>query len=240
MTLSTQVTPSVLPQLTEGLVRQFQTSGIQSVSLEAGHLYADDSLDDSKTRTVCSMQFAIGKQLYDALTQQGISVQTVVFIDDYNAEESLLDVDAYTHFAGECDFAPDNVLYESDFVDPALALCHELESSGDAIWKPRDSYKQLLLKKNHKSLGRVELARSPNTGNTKLSCTSLDTALTMQKWKQADAAVTILPTGDNHHHYLKQQKRVHHVLQQLAVEPQKQLLSVIAGEDSCETFPPLS
>lgn len=205
------------------LVQRIRNAGITNVVLEAAHAYAFQSMDDADFVRSMELQYIEAQKLTPLLEQHRIRVQRVLFIDNYNPHpgsgmhEKNLDVDAYVTMAQDHGFAPDYLIWEADMAPMARSmveymhhyqsLAAEKENGGDAIDSNGDTEKKLLL-----SYRGVELM---SMGKGKMSCASLDAALSIIKYAHlGEGIVNILPKRQNEREFSfkGQQKKVRQIL----------------------------
>lgn len=165
-----------------------------SVVIEAGHIYTDE-------RPGLTHQIAaeIGGSLIRVLKVAGVVPVGMLFVDDYNPLSGDLNIKDYLEVLREHGFNPDRVVMESSMRDPAERLITEL--SVRELTKVKKDGKVLV-----KGEDTILLRKSRILGNGP-ACDALDAALYIQKRKEADVCLTVLPES-----YRDQQLRVKKVL----------------------------
>lgn len=187
--------------MTNTLQLKFPTDGEKTnIIVEAGHIYTNEqpSLDHQIGATW-------GNLLSNYLTLFGSQITKWLFIDNYNPqfEEKPQDLEIanYVNLLSEWKFAPDKVLYESDFVEHAQEIVTYLQKQGYA--KENHEGKTILNK------GKI-LLYDPE--HEKYMCSLLDACLYLQKLEQADGCITIL-----NQQYASQQKGTFAILKKLNI-----------------------
>lgn len=157
------------------------TRNVSNALIEAGHIYAGNQPDGEVT-----MGLEIGRALYESLVEMGMKVDTMLFIDDYNGHgsgpETLQAMQPIFETTG---FFPVHIVYENNLVNSARNLQYSLPK----------------VKQRSKSVFAVvgsdiiDIERTDEFNETKVTCIALDAALYLEKAKQANGGllVTVLP-----------------------------------------------
>lgn len=161
----------------------------QAICVEAAHIYTNETPGDDHF-----FGAQIGVRIFGAISGNGARVVKMLFVDDYHpeSEAALLNLPAYTDELGRIGFAPDTVISESGLAEAALQLLGLL--NGQTV---RRDGKICLAKPN------LVLVAADGT----LSCNLLDAALYLEKFKNFDFSITVLPET-----YKVQQKNVRKLL----------------------------
>lgn len=210
-----ETTPQHREQIGIAIARLVNTHTERTV-IEAAHVYANDDLDDPALQASLRSQARHAAVLGDRLSNEGIGVSNVLFIDNYNvptddsgspiSEFSERDLVSIVRSEG---YEPSRVFYEADMVPPARAMINHMrdvqglvkvEGSGES------EERTLLAHKGY------ELYRA---GDDKVSCAMLDAALTLMKLHyMGDTAVNVLPARPSHGEfsYRGQQKKMRMII----------------------------
>lgn len=159
------------------------------VCVEAAHIYTNETPSDE--HFFCAQ---IGARVVKALSGNGANIVKMLFVDDYHPdpEEDILNLHAYVSKLEQAGFAPDTVITESSLTDSALCLLKSLNG-------------QTVQRGGKICLDKPNLTLIAEDGT--LSCNLLDAALYMEKFKNFDFSITVLPET-----YKAQQKNVRKLL----------------------------
>jgi hypothetical protein len=176
------------------IIRLLKERNIQTVCVEAGHIYVDEKPGEQH-----KLGLRIGGMACETLSEVVPRVIKMLFIDDYNPKVSILDLGSYLELTRECGFYPDVVIKEAHLVDEAHILIKKLELSGDTVMHPAGH--------THTRRKNIRLRHS----NERFTCCALDAALYLRKFRDYGFTITVLP-GDTGAQYKKQQDNVRRLL----------------------------
>ncbi|MBP6098549.1 MAG: hypothetical protein KA477_01040 [Candidatus Levybacteria bacterium] len=171
------------------------------VCIEAGHIYTDET--PSLSHEIGAI---VGHNVSQILEGMGVTVQKMLFVDDYNALSHNLNVEEYRSLLNSHGFEPDILVMESSLVQDAYQVIAELEVNSLTETNKNGA---LILKKNHKKEKDIVLRKSPSMESLP-ACAALDTALYIKKNERAGICVTVL-----HEKWKSQQEAVKKVLKAL-------------------------
>jgi len=168
----------------------------RQVCIEAGHIYVNEEPGESHVSSLKA-----GGELSRELQVAQISHRRCLFVDDFNPDTNILDLDNYLSLATESGFKPDKVFMESSLQEEAWGLLRELDGQENVRYKGSERYT-----KKH----NVRLINS----QSRPTCCLLDAAFYKRRLECFDYAITVLP-GDSCHGYKNQQKGVRQILRLL-------------------------
>jgi hypothetical protein len=177
---------------------RIQNARLREVVLEASHAYLYDSMDDDDLRASMEEQYGDADALSRILASQGIRVRRVLFVDNYNPPPGSdrvvhnLDMQEYVEFACDHGYAPEYVIWEGGMERLASELVEYMREQQDLITYEEENVPEsdIALGSQFLSYRKTELVK--NSG--KMSCTALDTALCVLKFRHlAAGVVNILP-----------------------------------------------
>lgn len=182
------------------MVRKLKGRGLEKVSLEAGHIYLDETPGD-----VHAGGFKIGALLSRQLQEAGIEPIHVLFVDDFHASDGNLNVGDYCDYAQECGFHLHYVVKEATMVDRALAIVERFREMGQVRHVDGGL---------HTVKHNIQLIKPDG----ECSCALLDVAFTILRLEEhAPFVITVLPKDG--HSYRKEQKNVRRLLRLLGYNP---------------------
>lgn len=149
---------------------------VKSVIIEAGHVYVSEIPDGNHKR---GLEF--GGDLSERLTQSGIQVKRILFVDDYNPKVWSLDLGEYRELAKSYGYPVDITVTESSMAAMAQDVLENLRSQRMVVLNPD---------------GSLHLAGSDtrlNGDGLEFSCSLIESALYLWKFKLADFCITVLP-----------------------------------------------
>lgn len=179
-------------------LRTLRFNKITEVTIEAGHIYADQ-VPGLEQREGFTVACGICKRL----SEEGITPRRIVFVDDYNVEKDGFSLSGYLDFATDCGFVPDNVFWESEMTRHAEALIGKLLEQGQL--DNGEGQKLLTVKQG------IKLRHS----NGRYTCTVLDTAFHLERFRQFGYNITVLPKCSEQNpeqDYADQQRNVRRLL----------------------------
>lgn len=181
----------------ELLSEQIQTLPITASSalVEAGHIYA--GLQPEATEV---MGLEIGSHVKSVLSELGMSVSTMLFVDDYNRTGDIdSTIKSTISYGDELGFSPGEIVLEKDLVQKAEELIVKLSGTGATVI--RKSRIRFLVGRSKD--GRYDYYIDLKVG-PKYTCEVLDAALYLEKAEKTNNGllVTVLPDG-----YKQQQKK---------------------------------
>lgn len=180
------------------LIRTLRFNKVTSVTVEAGHIYADQVPGREQKEG-----FTVACGICNRLYAEGITPRRIVFVDDYNAEKNNFSVEGYLEFAAGCGFAPDSIFWESEMARHAEALIGKLLEQGQL--ENGEGQKLLTLKQG------IKLRHSDG----RYTCAVLDTAFHLERFRQFGYNVTVLPKCSEQNpeqDYADQQRNVRRLL----------------------------
>ncbi len=161
------------------------------VIVEAGHIYVDE------IPTIEHIQgLKAGAQLSSLLKEYGFQVENWLFIDNYNPQLEkknwVLNLEEYKDIALKNEFSIDNLVMEQEMVSKAE---ENMKSMHEKYFIDKKGSLHMLSKKS--KYGKPVLY---NGDKDQFACVMLDASLYVEKLKQGDIAITVLPDK-----YAKQQ-----------------------------------
>ena len=161
----------------------------QVVCVEAAHIYTNETPGDD--HFFCAQ---VGARVVEALSSNGARIVKMLFIDDYHPspEEATLNLPVYISRLKQAGFTPDTVVTESSLADSACRLLESLNG-------------QIVERGGKLCLNESNLVLIAEDGT--LSCNLLDATLYLEKFRNFDFSVTVLPEV-----YKTQQKNVRKLL----------------------------
>jgi hypothetical protein len=215
----------------ERIVAAVRYAGLQSIVIEAGHVYNYHDVHMPTLEAALHSQFAQAAVVTNALRESGISVKEILFIDDYNPNpetgklDEILDLEAYVELAHAVGYQPENIAYESDMAPLAEQLLMRLQQQGQVYEREPDLKnereakrgRQLLLRSRRIELFRPDDGPSDALGRRQgmYSCAMLDAALTLIKVAHlGEGVINVLPrrTDDLDFSYNSQQRKTRRIL----------------------------
>lgn len=180
----------------EELNEKLNSKKITNITLEGGHIYANETPNESHYT-----QARLISLLHGHLVKSGRNVKNMLLVDDYNGKPVSLDVDAYILKCHKQGWLIDEVYYESDMVSMADVVLETLEKIG-----------KLVKEKNGFTMERAGGIHLLQSATGKYSCALLDAAFSLIKFKQprAQYIINVLPKK-----YKFQQARVKKILRTL-------------------------
>lgn len=163
--------------------------------VEAGHIYA--GLQPEATEV---MGLEIGSHITSVLSELGMNVSTMLFVDDYNRVGDIDSTIRSSISSGhDLGFFPEQIVLEKDLVLRAEELIVKLSGTGATV--TRKSRVRFLVGRSKD--GRYDYFIDLKVG-PKYTCEVLDAALYLEKAEKTNNGllVTVLPDG-----YKGQQKR---------------------------------
>lgn len=174
------------------------------VCVEAGHIYTDEVPTQSHETGA-----SVGSKVSALLGEMGFDVQKMLFVDDYNAQSSDLDLGSYQDLISCHGFTPEVTVMESTLVQEAEEIVTSLQEQG---LTEENRNGAVILKKSYKREKDIVLRKSPAMGFMS-GCAALDAALYLRKSKTAELCVTVL-----HREWKDQQASVKKILKALGKE----------------------
>lgn len=159
------------------------------VCVEAAHIYTNET--PGADHFFCAQ---VGVRVVEALSSNGARIVKMLFIDDYHPilEEAILNLPVYISRLEQAGFTPDMVVTESSLVESARRLLETLNG-------------QIVERDGKLCLNKPSLVLTAEDGT--LTCNLLDAALYLEKFKNFDFSITVLPEA-----YKAQQKNVRKLL----------------------------
>lgn len=197
------------------ITQTLNTNNFLSASVEVGHFYVDPTnYENQDNDDIHALSLDIGTTLVHNLKNSGISVSTLLFIDDLHTSDKYnstsLDSIVDTHLAEykSQGFIPDQIVYETTLIQDAYKILHKLpkiekKSNGSMLLKQFDS--------EGSYVNRFRLLDA--SGNP--SCALLDATLYEHKWNMQQnqgVCITVLPIN-----YEDQQNKTKYVLKQAGI-----------------------
>jgi len=152
-----------------------------TVCIEAAHFYTSYTPEDIQVK--CLEGARIGGWYAQAFKSGGFTVDTMLFVDDYNPQfedkpVGIVTVKQYLEQLEKVGFVPEKVVYESSLAQRAQEILEQLKKEG----KCYEAKGEWTLSSN------IELKKGEH-----LSCALLDAVLTERKLQEADLVVNVLP-----------------------------------------------
>ena len=206
----TAVTPEIVSSEKTGLENILKTSN-QKVIIEASHIYLNKQFSNEQK---------IGANLASELEKSlpsSAKVENMLFVDDYNVEQTTLDLPSYISTISKEGFAPQTIIRESEMIDQAKEIVKTLDEKGlikERTLQDGTDVIEFIDKENNKLVRLTQEER--NGEECKYSCSLLDTVAYTKKFEKADVAVTVLPKS-----YEEQQIKTKQILKALGYDPSR-------------------
>lgn len=207
MSNSLSVVPKIQLSTTEEqgplgkLVRTLRFNKITSVTIEAGHIYADQVPGQEQREG-----FLVAYEICQRLCAGGIATRRIVFVDDYNVQKNGFSLESYLRFAAEHGFAPEYIFWESKMAEHAAVLIEKLAGNGHV--ESGEDQELLTVKQS------IKLRHSDG----RFTCSVLDAAFHLERFRQFGYNITVLPARSERfpeHDYHKQQRNLRRLLRLL-------------------------
>lgn len=209
------------------------------ISIEAGHIYAPDQYRrPSKIRRFednfsgegevvdesTDHGLRIGRKLREELLQKGLLIQQILFIDDVSPrEKQRLSADSWRwelfiqrssqQILNSQKDIPFHIYQEHTFIQSASRMVEELKEAVATSEDARiSSNERALIFGTGKSRENIKLVGYSKEFPELPSCEVLDLCVYLEKFKDSEETVTVLPLD-----YEAQQERVHQLLQLLKI-----------------------
>lgn len=183
------------------LIRTLRFNKVTSVTIEAGHIYADQIPGQEQQES-----FTVAHRICERLSAEGVTMRRIVFVDDYNVEKNGFSVEGYLKFASEYGFAPEHVFWESKMAENAAVLIGKLTENGHVV--SGEDQELLTVKQS------IKLRHSDGC----FTCSVLDAAFHLERFRQFGYNITVLPARSEkfpEHDYHKQQRNLRRLLRLL-------------------------